>query len=113
MTRVTFENGRRRDPNPPATVSLLTKPLPPRISATTIRMVPRSTRVTQRTASIRDLTKRSRAAAREWSDSDVGAARKPGRRQEEAGGGLDASGPRSLNECGWATERETAADNRA
>src|SRR5262245_19952063 len=37
-TRVTFENGRRREPYPPATVSLLRNPFPPRTSARTIRI---------------------------------------------------------------------------
>src|SRR5258706_15356635 len=44
-TRVPFENGRRRDPNPPATVSLLTNPCPPRTSASTIRMRHRPRRI--------------------------------------------------------------------
>src|SRR5258705_11741578 len=57
-TRVTFENGRRRDPNPPATVSLLTNPCPPRTSASTIRMRHRPRRI--RSALHGELVKTSR-----------------------------------------------------
>ena len=39
MTRVTRENGRSRDPYPPATVSLLTNPSADAKSARTIRMI--------------------------------------------------------------------------